>query len=161
LGRWNRSEAAIEHLMHDPSESPGRTVIQGGRAKAYRPLAAGQRRAAFEAGLAAYDRGDVFLAHELLEPAWMGTLDLPERELIQGLIKLAAAFVHAARGNPAGVAKNLRGARARLANAGVAGERMRVDVTALLKAVDDRIAAPIDVAEPPILILRVPKVNTG
>jgi predicted metal-dependent hydrolase len=124
-------------------------------------LAAGERRAAFEAGLGAYDRGDVFLAHELLEPAWMGTLELPDRELIQGLIKLAAAFVHAARGNPAGVAKNLRGARERLANAGDAGERMGVDVTALLKAVDDRLAAPIDPAEPQIPILRVPKVNAG
>jgi len=84
----------------------------------------------------------------------MGTLELPERELIQGLIKLAAAFVHAARGNPAGVAKNLRGARERLANAGEAGVRMAVDVTALLAAVDDRLAAPIDVADPPIPIRR-------
>ena len=30
----------------------------------------------------------------------MGTDDLPERELYQGLIKLAAAFVHGVRGNP-------------------------------------------------------------
>ena len=132
----------------------GRTVIQGGRAKAYRPLAAADRRAAFDAGLEAYERGDVFLAHELLEPAWMGTLDMPERELIQGLIKLAAAFVHAARGNPAGVAKNLRGARDRLANAGDAGERTGIDVWALLAAVDERLAAPIDVTDPPIPILR-------
>ena len=132
----------------------GRTVIQGGRAKAYRPLAAADRRAAFDAGLEAYERGDVFLAHELLEPAWMGTLDMPERELIQGLIKLAAAFVHAARGNPAGVAKNLRGARDRLANAGDAGEHTGIDVWALLAAVDERLAAPIDVTDPPIPILR-------
>src|SRR5439155_167478 len=62
------------------------TIIQGGRAKAYRPMAAADRRAAFDAGLEAYERGDVFLAHELLEPAWMGTPDLAERELIQGRI---------------------------------------------------------------------------
>ena len=117
-------------------------------------MAAAERRAAFESGLDAYDRGDVFLAHELLEPAWMGTLDLPERELIQGLIKLAAAFVHAARGNPAGVAKNLRGARERLANAGDAGEPTGVDVAALLGAVDQRLAAPINLADPPIPIRR-------
>lgn len=133
--------------------------MQGGRAKAYRPLAAADRRAAFQAGLEAYDRGDVFLAHELLEPAWMGTLDLAERELLQGLIKLAAAFVHAARGNPAGVAKNLRGARERLANVGDAGERMGVDVGAILKAVDDRLAAPINPADPPIPISRLPGPN--
>ena len=131
-----------------------RTVLQGGRAKAYRPMAAAKRRAALTAGLEAYARGDVFLAHELLEPAWMGTRDLAERELLQGLIKLAAAFVHGARGNPAGVAKNLRGARERLAHAGDAGERLGVDVAALLGVVDGRLAAPIDLADPPIQIPR-------
>ena len=136
------------------------TIIQGGRAKAYRPMAAADRRAAFDAGLEAYERGDVFLAHELLEPAWMGTLDLAERELIQGLIKLAAAFVHAARGNPAGVAKNLRGARERLANAGRAGERLGIDADALIKAIDRRLAAPIGLAEAPIAIPR-PAASSG
>lgn len=91
------------------------TVIQGGRPKAYRPLPEGKRRAAFEAALAAYERGDFFEAHELLEPAWMGTDDPAERDLHQGLIKLAAAFVHGARGNPLGIARNLVGARDRLA----------------------------------------------
>jgi len=98
------------------------TIIQGGRAKAYRPMAAADRRAAFDAGLEAYERGDVFLAHELLEPAWMGTPDLAERELIQGLIKLA----------------------------GDAGEPTGVDVPTLLAAIEDRLAAPIDVGAPPI-----------
>ena len=115
-------------------------------------MAAAERRAAFEAGLEAYARGDVFLAHELLEPAWMGTLDLPERELIQGLIKLAAAFVHAARRNPAGVTKNLRGARGRLENAGSAGEGVGVDVPELLAAIDGRLVAPINLADSPIPI---------
>ena len=139
----------------------GRTVLQGGRAKAYRPMAAAKRRAALTAGLEAYARGDVFLAHELLEPAWMGTLDLAERELLQGLIKLAAAFVHGARGNPAGVAKNLQGARERLAHAGNAGERLGVDVAALLGAVDGRLTAPINVAEPPVEIPRLAQQETN
>ncbi len=104
--------------------------------------------AALAAGLAAYERGDAFLAHELLEPAWMGTRDLGERELLQGLIKLAAAFVHAARGNAAGVAKNLRGARERLANAGDAGASLGIDLAALLAEIDERLSAPIDVAAP-------------
>jgi predicted metal-dependent hydrolase len=128
------------------------TIVQGGRAKAYRPMPAAQRYAALAAGLAAYDRGDVFLAHELLEPAWMGTRDLGERELLQGLIKLAAAFVHAARRNPAGVAKNLRGARDRLANAGGSGARLGINVQSLLADVDARLAAQIDVNAPPIRI---------
>jgi predicted metal-dependent hydrolase len=92
----------------------GRVVQSDGRSKAYRPLPRADRAAAVRDGLEAYDRGDFFLAHELLEPAWMGTDDLAERAVIQGLIKLAAADVHGVRGNPAGVARNLEGALERL-----------------------------------------------
>ena len=77
--------------------------------KAYRPIPPDLRRAALEAGLAAYERGDFFEAHELLEPAWMGTSNLAERALYQGLIKLAAGYVHAVRGNPIGVDQEPRG----------------------------------------------------
>jgi hypothetical protein len=70
-----------------------RTVVgRDGRAKAFRPLSAEAREEAFRQGVAAYERGDFFLAHEHLEPAWMGTDDLAERALHQGLIKLAAAY---------------------------------------------------------------------
>ena len=129
----------------------GETVLQAGRAKAYRPLPEAERRAALRAGLEAYDRGDWFLAHELLEPAWMGTKDLAERELLQGLIKLAAAFVHGARSNPAGVAKNLRGARDRLAAGRDAGGALGIDVDSLVVAVDSWLASP---GGPPIEIQR-------
>jgi predicted metal-dependent hydrolase len=123
--------------------TPGdETILQGGRAKAYRPLPAAERRAAIEAGLEAYARGDWFLAHELLEPAWMGTRDLAERELIQGVIKLAAAFVHGARSNPPGIDKNLRGARERVANGAAAGPRLGVDAEALLASIDQWLANP-------------------
>jgi predicted metal-dependent hydrolase len=134
------------------------TVLQGGRPKAYRPIPEADRQAALAAGLEAYERGDVFLAHELLEPAWMGTRDLAERELLQGTIKLAAAFVHAARGNAAGVAKNLRGARERLANAGAATGRTGIDVATLLQAIDARLDQAIQVTDPPIAI---PRPGTG
>ena len=118
------------------------TILQGGRAKAYRPMPAADRRAAIEAGLAAYERGDFFLAHELLEPPWMGTRDLSERELIQGVIKLAAAFVHGARRNPAGIEKNLRGARDRIANGIDAGPRLGIDAASLLIAIDRWLSEP-------------------
>jgi predicted metal-dependent hydrolase len=117
------------------------TVVQGGRAKAYRPIPAADRAHAFEAALDAYERGDFFEAHELLEPAWMGTADVPERELYQGLIKLAAGYVHAVRGNPIGLAKNLRGARDRLAAAQDAKAATGdVDLVGLLAAIDSRLA---------------------
>jgi predicted metal-dependent hydrolase len=121
---------------------PRRTVLQGGRQKAYRPLPAADRRQAFESGLAAYERGDFFEAHEILEPAWMGTDDLGERELIQGLIKLAAAYVHGVRGNALGIARNLTGARERLGGSvGTNAARdSGLDVAALIAAIDDRLA---------------------
>jgi len=124
--------------------------MERGRAKAHRPLPPEVRRAAVERGLAAYGRGAWYLAHEELEPAWMGTDDLAERALLSGLIKLAAAYVHAARGNPLGVLTNLRGARERLATAaaetatatsaaGPAGANEWIDLPALLIGVDDRL----------------------
>ena len=128
--------------MIDPRPDDGkRTVLQGGRAKAYRPLPEPERRRAYDAALDAYERGDFFEAHELLEPAWMGTDDLAERALHQGLIKLAAAYVHGVRGNPAGIAKNLAGARDHLATAiGTDAEAWSgLEVSALVAAIDERL----------------------
>lgn len=128
-----------------------RQVIVGddGRAKAYRPLPDEQRIAAVVAGLAAYAAGDFFEAHELLEPAWMGTADVAERDLIQGLIKVAAADVHAVRGNPAGIRRNLEGARDRIrsgADGSITG--VELDVAALLAAIESRLTGSADLAKP-------------
>lgn len=125
----------------------GRSVVIGrdGRAKAYRPLPESDRAKALEAGLAAYAAGDYFEAHELLEPAWMGT-DVPaDRALLQGVIKVAAAYVHGVRGNPAGIVRNLQGARARLAEAeedrqGPGLPAPWLDVPSLIAAIDLRLA---------------------
>jgi predicted metal-dependent hydrolase len=121
-----------------------RSVVVGrdGRAKAYRPLPAATRAAAIDAGLAAYDRGDFFEAHEELEPAWMGTDDPGIRALLQGLIKVAAAYVHDVRGNPPGIVRNLQGARVLLEQAREAGPSDEVpglDVTLLIEAIDVRL----------------------
>jgi uncharacterized protein len=126
-----------EPAVDDAIPTPDRTVLQGGRLKTYRPLPLTERQAALDEALAAWARGDFFETHELLEPAWMGTADEAERELYQGLIKLAAAFVHEVRGNRAGVAKSLAGARRRLG--GVAAVTPRVDgidVAALVARID-------------------------
>ena len=140
-----------------PEPRPG-LVRQGDRDKAYRPLPLAARRDAFEAGLALYARGEPFEAHEALEPAWMGTDDLAERALHQGLIKVAAAYVHADRGNPAGIVKNLAGARRHLAIAGPAGPAWGVDVAALLAEVDARLADPdLAATAPAPVIRRIPR----
>jgi predicted metal-dependent hydrolase len=137
----------------------GRSVIIGrdGRAKAYRPLPVETRAEALEAGLAAYAAGDYFEAHELLEPAWMGTDVAADRALLQGLIKVAAAYVHDVRGNPAGIARNLEGARARLAEAEEAHEEAAgprpswLDVSELIAAIDARLADLADHPDGPTL----------
>lgn len=121
-----------------------RSVVVGrdGRAKAYRPLPETDRAAALAAGLAAYERGDFFEAHEDLEPAWMGTPDLAERALLQGLIKVAAAYVHDVRGNPTGLARNLQGARALLVEAHATGPTVNVagiDLAGLIDEIDRRL----------------------
>jgi hypothetical protein len=121
-----------------------RSVVVGrdGRAKAYRPLPEAARTTALSAGLAAYERGDFFAAHEDLEPAWMGTDDLAERALLQGLIKVAAAYVHDVRGNPAGIARNLTGARTLLLEAAANGPSANVagiDLDALIADIDLRL----------------------
>jgi hypothetical protein len=118
---------------------PGRVVQADGRSKAYRPLPAATRAAAVHDGLEAYERGDFFLAHELLEPAWMGTDDPTERALLQGLIKLAAADVHGVRGNPRGVARNLEGALERLRLAGAAPTAESIDVPVLIDRLEVRL----------------------
>jgi hypothetical protein len=123
-------------------------VMERGRSKAYRPLPTEVRTSAVERGLAAYGRGAWYLAHEELEPAWMGTDDPAERALLSGLIKLAAAYVHAARGNVLGVRTNLRGARERLRKAaasasaaeGAFGAAGWVDLDVLLDDLEDRLA---------------------
>jgi predicted metal-dependent hydrolase len=117
------------------------TVVDAaGRRKAYRPLPLETRTAAIAEGLAAYERGDFFESHELLEPAWMGTPEPDERALLQGLIKLAAAYVHEVRGNPAGMAKNLDGARARIVEGRSAAAVVGVDADALVLEIDARLA---------------------
>jgi len=96
----------------------------------------------------------------------MGTADPGERDLLQGLIKLSAAFVHSARSNPIGIAKNLRGARDRFAGAITAGRRAGIDVPTITAQIDARLAAlsgddPAAHAaalEPAIEIARLPPV---
>jgi len=71
----------------------------------------------------------------------MGTAEPLERELYQGLIKLAAAGVHEVRGNPPGEAKNLRGALVRLeAVVAGGGPDAGLDLAVLCAAVQGRLA---------------------
>ncbi|MGO9180204.1 MAG: DUF309 domain-containing protein [Candidatus Limnocylindrales bacterium] len=128
-GRWaawatDEPDTAAEYgvVGDGATHPPGRGIGAGsrvrdpdGRMKAYRPLSSTARLEGLARALKVYGSGDFFAAHEILEPAWMGTDDPAERALYQGLIKLSAAGVHAVRGNPEGVRRNLLGAATRLA----------------------------------------------
>ncbi|CAN5480175.1 hypothetical protein BH20CHL7_BH20CHL7_02680 [soil metagenome] len=119
-----------------------RTVVQlDGRAKVLRPLPSHARAAAILHGLELYERGEAFEAHEAWEPAWMGTADVAERALVQGLIKLAAADVHAARGNPRGVARNLDGALDQMRDAHATSASHAPGITVDLTSLMDLVAA--------------------
>jgi predicted metal-dependent hydrolase len=60
-----------------------------------------------------FNDGYYFEAHETLEDLWLVT-PLPERTLFQGIIQLAAAYVHLARGEVSGAIKLLDAAVAKL-----------------------------------------------
>ncbi len=100
----------------------------------------------------------------------MGTDEPGERDVLQGLIKLSAAFVHAARGNPTGIGKNLRGARDRLATpAAIAvGPELGIDVGRLIDRIGERlvaveraIGAADGTAGEALLAVRIPRAVRG
>jgi len=68
----------------------------------------------FERGIAHFNAGEFFEAHEVWEELWLRA-PLQERPFLQGIIQIAAAFHHLQRGNE-------RGARSLLA-AGLAKVR--------------------------------------
>lgn len=80
-----------------------------------------------------FKSGSHWYAHEVLEDLWRVTGD-PERRLFyQGIIQLAAAFVHAERGNMPGTRKSLAKAGAKLA--AVPSPYLALDLTALLETI--------------------------
>jgi uncharacterized protein len=60
----------------------------------------------FERGLAHFNAGEFFEAHEVWEEIWL-TASVPEKTFLQGMIQIAAAFHHYGR-------RNLRGTKSLL-----------------------------------------------
>jgi len=88
-----------------------------------------------------FNRRWYFESHETLEDLWMVT-PWPERQLFQGIIQLAAAFVHFARGEYPGVLKLLDASLAKLRD--FTPERFGIDTASLVDdaaRVRDEIAA--------------------
>jgi len=80
-----------------------------------------------------FNAGWYFESHETLEDLWM-VAPLPERTMFQGIIQVAAAFVHLARGEYPGVLKLLDAAAEKLQ--GFAPSHLGIDVSALLADID-------------------------
>jgi hypothetical protein len=64
-------------------------------------------------GVALFNHGEWWHAHEAWEPAWLVARE-PERTRYRGLIQVAAALVHWQRGNPRGLWRNYAKARPQL-----------------------------------------------
>jgi predicted metal-dependent hydrolase len=79
-----------------------------------------------------FNRGWYFESHETLEDLWMVT-PWPERQFFQGVIQLAAAFVHFARREYAGIFKLLDAAAEKLREFEPA--QFGVDITLLLEQI--------------------------
>lgn len=79
-----------------------------------------------------FNAGSHWHAHEVLEDLWRDTGDPERRLFFQGVIQLAAAFVHAERGNMRGVRRLLAKAGAKLA--AVPSPYLALDLAALLEA---------------------------
>ena len=94
-----------------------------------------------------YNAGRHWDAHEVLEDLWRTTADPRRRLFFQGIIQLAAAFVHAERGNMRGVRSLLAKARAKLET--VPTPYLRLDVAALLEEMASADRAARAVADDP------------
>lgn len=80
-----------------------------------------------------YNAGWYFESHETLEDLWMVT-PLPERTFFQGIIQLAAAFVHLARREYPGILKLLDASRDKLDS--FSPQQFNIDVGALVAQID-------------------------
>lgn len=89
-----------------------------------------RRLGEFYRALDEFNDGYYFESHETLEDLWMVT-PLPERTLFQGVIQLAAAFVHFYRKEYPGILKLLDAGVEKLS--GFAPEQFGVDVAALVE----------------------------
>lgn len=83
----------------------------------------------FYQALQQFNDGWYFQSHETLEDLWMVT-PMPDREMFQGIIQMAAAFVHMVRGEYPGILKLLDAAIDKLSRA--ESQRFGVDITTLL-----------------------------
>lgn len=102
----------------------------------------------FGEGVRLFNERRYFEAHEAWELVWRRTPAGVEREVLQGLIQIAAACHHLVKGNPAGVQGCLENARGHLGSH--LGQVAEFDLPAVLQAVEQA-SAGMDPALLPML----------
>lgn len=95
----------------------------------------------FLRGVAQFNGGQFFEAHETWEEIWLATPE-PDKAYLQGIIQITAAFHHYRRGNHKGTRSLLEAGLQRLRDCpgshfGVAVEPLRVLVTEWVSALSD------------------------
>lgn len=93
LGRPLPRDAAAAYVEVEPPQDPDEALAEG---------------------IAHFDAGRFFQAHEMWEGAWHRA-DAPERDFWQGITQIAVGFTHAQRGNAHGATTLLRRGARRLA----------------------------------------------
>jgi predicted metal-dependent hydrolase len=123
------------------------------------PLLTPGEQAAFEKGVAAFNRGHFYECPDILEELWAGVRG-PSRDFFQGLIQVAVGFYHLGNDNPVGAGRLFGRALKRLA--GYPAAYAGVDVAALRSCVVDwqrRLSLPGAVGtpkHPPPMVRLVP-----
>ncbi|MEX0887514.1 MAG: DUF309 domain-containing protein [Phycisphaeraceae bacterium] len=104
----------------------------------------------FERGIAQFNAGGWFEAHETWESLWLDLPHGPRRRFVQGLIQLAVALEHTRRGNPRGAlmllartARRFGSGEAPARDLGVDGAALHAAVTTLLEPLHDLPAAAL------------------
>mgnify|MGYP001386815781 FL=1 len=96
-------------------------------------------------GLACFNAGDYFEAHEYLETAWRAEKG-PIRDLYRGILQVGVGYYHLQRGNLTGAIKMF--VRARTTLAGFSADECGIDLAGLLADVD-RVEAVLHKPENP------------
>jgi predicted metal-dependent hydrolase len=109
----------------------------------------------FARGVALFDQGEWYTAHDVLEDLWHETSD-PERRVLQGLIQIAVAQVHLQRGNVRGATILFGEGLGRLS--GRADPDLGLDLPRLRERVSQRLKAlqngeDPDITLPPLRLL--------
>lgn len=97
-------------------------------------------------GMQRWQQQRFFEAHELLEHVWHWSID--DKAFWQGVIQVAAAFVHHQRGNPLGVVKTIDKAAPKLQ--GVPDDHHGIDVVGLRAWCTTTRAALVDDPDAPV-----------